>query len=819
MAAETPKTDAAAEEAAKPTGGRLARLRSLAAAALPWAKTHYRLLLAVNLGAVIVIGVVGWLMTGRSGDELSVEQRLAKAMQALNATDYNRARYEAELVNETPGLTSQQVGTVALILGTIVAREAEKSIGKKRKARYLVAARYLEQAHDRGYPKGYDGLGEFLLGKSLFESGQLPASRPILRRALANYPQRRTELHRLLATAYMTDEHPLPEKAKEQIEQYLAEPRLSATERGEAMVTLARILFRMQNLPVCLQTLEQVPQQSGVQSQVLLLKARVFMRQAESQKKTSPEKANALYRQAIALLRQSQERDTLRNRTTPKAMFLIGVCLDAVGEPRAALAQWERVRKLHFDTPEGLAATIREAEQLQSSARMDEALGAYRDAVKQVGDTEHFRNPWISLASLRSRMLLAYDAFLADGHFQTALELVAMMRPLFPSVRLLQLEADAHQAWGQDLVVRGKQLAPEAAKQARREAYVELRRAGAAFRRLADARRITRYYADDLWHAASSYLRGKAYSTAAILLEEYLEIELRQRRPQALVAYGEALLAEGRLEPALKALDNCLELYARDAASFDARLLAAQARQELGQGKQAEQLLLANLEGDLLTPASRQWRKSLLAIGRLYHLEGRFDEALDRLDEFVARYGKDPSALEARYLAALSARRKATKLTEELDQEKVETARQASLRVTRGYLERALKNYTTLQTTLNDLQALRPLSPLEAAMLRNCYLSRGATLVDLQRYEAAIDVYATATNRYQHEPVALEAYVQIAHCYQRLNRPLNAQGVLAQAKIVLDRMPQEAAFDQVTNFTRQQWQELLDSLRTFGDTR
>ena len=71
---------------------------------------------------------------------------------------------------------------------------------------------------------------------------------------------------------------------------------------------------------------------------------------------------------------------------------------------------------------------------------------------------------------------------------------------------------------------------------------------------------------------------------------------------------------------------------------------------EKGEPDQARRLLDENLSGDLLTPDSAEWRNSLFTLGRLLHNEGRYDEAVARLEEAVARYPDAPQTLEARYL-------------------------------------------------------------------------------------------------------------------------------------------------------------------------
>ena len=60
----------------------------------------------------------------------------------------------------------------------------------------------------------------------------------------------------------------------------------------------------------------------------------------------------------------------------------------------------------------------------------------------------------------------------------------------------------------------------------------------------------------------------------------------------------------------------------------------------------------------------------------------------------------------------------------------------------------------------------------------------------------------------------LEAYVQIAACYRRLGMPVEAKSTLEQAKYALKHIPEEALVDGTTNYDREEWTRLLDTLET-----
>jgi TolA-binding protein len=96
--------------------------------------------------------------------------------------------------------------------------------------------------------------------------------------------------------------------------------------------------------------------------------------------------------------------------------------------------------------------------------------------------------------------------------------------------------------------------------------------------------------------------------------------------------------------------------------------------------------------------------------------------------------------------------------------------------------------------------------------LRNCYMMQGSVLFQLRRYEEARKAYANVSTLYQQDPFVLESFVHIANCWHRMNQTLNARQTIAQAKQVLKRLPADAKFEESTNFSRQQWNLLLDEM-------
>jgi tetratricopeptide (TPR) repeat protein len=233
---------------------------------------------------------------------------------------------------------------------------------------------------------------------------------------------------------------------------------------------------------------------------------------------------------------------------------------------------------------------------------------------------------------------------------------------------------------------------------------------------------------------------------------------------------------------------------------------------EKGDTAKAEPLLQANLEDNNLTPRSFEWRDSLFGVGSLLVIVGRYQDAIPRLEEFVARYPDSPQALEAIYLAAQAYRHLGQQLQPKLVDDKIETLRIAHEKQMQQNLNAAIERYQQLQALLGHRAEQGELNKADKAILRNRRFGLAASLFDLGRYDEAARTYSNIASLYRNDPEALDAFVQLAACYRRLYQPAEMQGALAQAKAALKRMNKDADFKLTTNHSRQEWGQLLDQL-------
>ncbi len=145
---------------------------------------------------------------------------------------------------------------------------------------------------------------------------------------------------------------------------------------------------------------------------------------------------------------------------------MTGTCLAELGEYRAAAEQFIHTHNSYPETPEGAAASFQGADLYRRLGRDLEALIEYRHALNEIIGGEGYRNPWLSLDELKSRLLAAYQQYLGAEKFEITLQLTRIMQPLFPADQELLLRAEAYGIWGQTLMSQA-----DKAPRARRNRY------------------------------------------------------------------------------------------------------------------------------------------------------------------------------------------------------------------------------------------------------------------------------------------------------------------------------------------------------------
>ena len=126
-------------------------------------------------------------------------------------------------------------------------------------------------------------------------------------------------------------------------------------------------------------------------------------------------------------------------------------------------------------------------------------------------------------------------------------------------------------------------------------------------------------------------------------------------------------------------------------------------------------------------------------------------------------------------------------------------------------LRTARDSFVRLHRYLAQQEEEQRLPDKEQAILRNCLLAEADVLREMELWDDAASAYRTVELRYMNEPPALEAILGRAACAKRLGRPREADMLIRQASVVLQRIPNEMdeQFADTTRYDRGGWEQLL----------
>jgi tetratricopeptide (TPR) repeat protein len=821
LADPSSKRDAAPAEAEAPPS----RLGAAARRALGIAVTHWKRTLAASLTVCLLMAgiVVAWAYMVNLAIEAE-RTKLAEALAALDEGNYEQARLLVRHVLASGALPRDQFGTPLFVLGCVKTYDADADVvPEQRRTQYLVASRYLSKARSYGLPPDREKQGELLLGKSLIETLEFDQGIEVLNEALEAKPRTggplNIAIHRLLAEAYTQLPQPDYELALEHLAAVLEAKQLPAGHQVAALRLKAKILARTNRFNEAHGALDLLP--AGVQRDpyVLMARGQLLLDSVAYDVDRRPlqvdgalpadlkEKVNA----AIALLRDAQQQDAMEGEITRRTMYLLGRAILLQGDEPEALKYFTRTQQQFGDTPEGLAAKLAEADILRREGDDRGALLWYRQVLQSEINPATYRSDVLPINELRSSLLKAVSEFVRQGYFAHAITMLDNFTPLFSPTQEFELRGMTLREWG-ERELRQAAAETKGSKELRQNGLRRLREAGVAYEELAALRFATANYPIDLWNSADCFYLGHSYSNAARLIEVYLKAEPERRNAEALLRLGQVCLALGRIEPSITAFKECIELYDRDNATYQARIDCAKAYWRGGDPAEAERLLRINLNRSLLEPRSPEWRDSLFTLGNLLFDQGRYEEAISTLEEAVERYPEDRQTLQARYVIGEAYRRWADEPRTRLASARTTSEREKFEQLVAERLGQALVQFKAVQSTITlKIENVQDDAPY-AAMRRNCYMLEGACLFDLGQYQQAIEAYQNVSSLYPNEPFVLETFVQIANCWQRLDRAENAHGAIKQAQLTLEQMPGDADFAATTAFSRQEWQMLLNNM-------
>lgn len=478
----------------------------------------------------------------------------------------------------------------------------------------------------------------------------------------------------------------------------------------------------------------------------------------------------------------------------------------AMDRPQDALEAFNEALQAHSDGNLFIGASVGRAEALAALERHSSARRAMEDAItRMIAYPLEARRGY---QAFQNTLLRLFKSLREEGKYDEALgylELAASMA----GQDLVHDESAMLQRLGEAFW----QAATETEDPERKRRYLLQ-----AARRLAEAAEHNKLdeeeYASLLWSAAEAFDKAGRIGEARDLLLTFVEGRSRdQRLPRALLRLGQACEANGALREALRWYNRLIEEHPLLEEASRAKVYKAGCLVGLGQNEvpQAEALLVDVLDDDAITPEAKPFRDALLALCELLYQQGRYSEAISRLENFLTLYPEDEAYYQAAFLLADSYRQAAYTLRDHPPEDApLERAQQQSS-------ERFAQAARLFDTLLSDVRREADSAQLDrvAEYERLAMLNRADCLYELNEPELlqeALDLYGRTAARFERRPTALAAQTQIANIYLRMGMLTEAARAIERARWLLRSIPEEHFVSYGAGIDRAYWDHYLTAL-------
>ncbi|HEX8340852.1 MAG TPA: tetratricopeptide repeat protein [Tepidisphaeraceae bacterium] len=519
--------------------------------------------------------------------------------------------------------------------------------------------------------------------------------------------------------------------------------------------------------------------------------------------------------QAERFLRAARDQLKIRHPLDAEACVLLGKISQARGEAEAAISFFEIVLTSHPDAKIAVLAKLGRGVCRAMLKQDDPAMIDLQQATKNVDERAGYaRYEDDVLTGLRqaAELLAGRENFAAAIELLDAEQTLAAepMPEFFARVsRLMAARADQL-----DKSLAG--LTP--AERIKREQQArDLRtRAGDAIIAYGYKQTLSddKQYGESLWRGIELY--EKAVNTPAVVAA--LELFVAERPEDALAP--EALLRLGRTYQANGQLDKAVAVYQRNQFRYPKSLAASKTAVPLAQAliergpdsyAKAESVLVGVLDNNaMFDPTSLDFQTALFELGQLYSRMQRHEEAIVRMEEFAKRYPTDDRVGRLTFLMADGYRKSAQSLGAQfvvasaekkpgVDLEELRIAHHGRLTKAKALYDRVVERYRESPPARDPDKLYHRLS----------YFYRADCVYDLGDYQQAIALYDNAAFRFQDDPSALAAYVQIVNAWCRLGKTAEAKVANERAKWLLRRMPADAFANGTFSMPKDYWEQWL----------
>jgi tetratricopeptide (TPR) repeat protein len=612
-------------------------------------------------------------------------------------------------------------------------------------------------------------------------------------------PERALDVRRKMIELLIEDQQTDP--ADQAVDEYLEQPGLTSAERSWALTQKANLLIDLREYA----------------------EARKILADALRLSSDPTDEGQLNYQLGYCAFREGDEAAAerylrlARDQMKPShpmdgdAAYFLGRIYQDRNDPQTANSMYEVTLISHPDSRQAPLALLGRGTCRIMLNQIDGGLTDLHDLTAEI-----LRKP--SRAALRGTAIAglheAEEALSKAQDFQAVLEVMGYEEQLESP-----LPADFYARLGEAYESRAAQLEQAAAngpaEQARQTRDVrDLRsRAGDAY--VAQSRALTliddKGYGDALWHGIDLYDAAGDMPRVIAALELFAAERPSDRlAPDALLRLGRAYQAVGMFDKAIDVFQRNQFRYPNSLAASKSAVPLAEAYIARGTAEypKAEKVLLGVIEdNDKVDPGAEEFHESLLELSKLYYRTQRYEEAIARLEEMVQRYPTDQQLPQLTFLMADSYRQSASLLNTGMAS--AATPAEAVAEAVAAKRQRLMQAKQLFDRVLDLYSLAPPQTEVDKLYQKLSTFFRADCMYDLGRYEDALKLYDQAAFRYQDDPSALAAYVQIVNCYCALGKLEEARTANERAKWILRRMPPDAFQDGNLSMPKEYWDEWL----------
>jgi tetratricopeptide (TPR) repeat protein len=616
------------------------------------------------------------------------------------------------------------------------------------------------------------------------------------------------------------------------LDEYLGHPELKDAEKSWAMGEQAHLMADRGEFATARQTLEEALR-PGVDS---VDRGALTYWLGYCQYKLGQSEDAARY------LRLARDQLKVQHPLDADAAYLLGKIAQDGKRPEEANSFYEVVLTSHPDAKVAIAARLGRGVCRILQGQDDPGLTDLHDTTNYINGREPVKRKY--KVEALTAMKVAAQSLSERGNFQGALEVMAYEQALAEessNKRQPVLPPSFYARLGSVYERRAEQvernlpdsIAP--AERIKREQQVRDFRAKAGDAYIAHSRALTlsddKGYGDALWRGVELYDRAGDLTRMISALELFAaERPEDSLTPDALLRLGRAYQAAGNFDKAIGAYQRNQFRYPNTLAASKSAVPLAQAYVAKGPDfyAKAEQVLGGVIDNNpLVTPEAVEFKQALFELAQLYYRTTRYEEAVAKFQELTDRYPKDDRFGQLLFLMGDSYRKSAGLLivnpqgtaaagaavpapaaaagaagapATQPNPVQVAAAKRERLEKAREWFERAMEFY----------RHSPPAGETDKLYCKLAHFYKADCVFDLGRFEEAIKLYDNAAFRYQDDPTALAAYVQIVNAYCALGKFAEAKTANERAKWLLRRMPAEA-FNTEGGFTmpKEYWDQWL----------